>query len=108
LAKYLLRGSYTSEAWAAQVKDPKNRIEIVRPVFEQLGGSIESAYFSFGDDDLVIIMEMPDNVSAAALSIAVSAGGAVQNIKTAPLMSMDEGLEAIVKAGSVGYRPPSS
>ena len=108
MAKYLLRGSYTSEAWAAPVKAPKNRIEILRPVFEQLGGSIESAYFSFGDDDLVIIMEMPDNVSAAALSIAVSAGGAVQNIKTAPLMSMDEGLEAIVKAGSVGYRPPSS
>ena len=50
MAKYLLRGSYTSEAWAAQVKDPKNRIEAVRPVFDQLGGSIESAYFAFGDD----------------------------------------------------------
>ena len=108
MAKYLLRGSYTSEAWAAQVKDPKNRVELVRPVFEQLGGSIESAYFTFGEDDLVIIMEMPDNVSAAALSIAFSAGGAVKNVKTVPLMSIDDGLEAITKAGSVGYRPPPS
>ena len=53
-------------------------------------------------------MEMPDNVSAAALSIAVAAGGAVNNIKTVPLMSMDEGLEAIKKAGPAGYRPPSA
>ena len=70
MAKYLLMASYTGEAWAAQVKNPQNRVELVRPVFERMGGSMELAYGSFGESDIVIIMDMPDNISAAAISIA--------------------------------------
>ncbi len=55
MAKYLLMGSYTSDAWAAQVKNPQNRLEAFTPVFEKMGGSVESAYMAFGGDDLVII-----------------------------------------------------
>jgi uncharacterized protein with GYD domain len=66
MAKYLFQATYTSDAWAAQVKNPQNRVEAVRPVIEGLGGHIESVYFAFGEYDVVGIVEMPDNVSMAA------------------------------------------
>ena len=56
---------------------------------------------------MVGVATFPDHVSAAALSIAIAAGGAIQ-LKTTLLVSMDEGLEATKKAGQVGYRPPGS
>lgn len=106
MAHYLVEVAYTGEAWAAQVSSPQNRIEAIRPVIERLGGRIESAYYAFGDYDVVGIMEMPDNVSAAAFSLAASAGGAVKAIKTIPLMTIEEGIEAMRKAAGAGYRPP--
>lgn len=106
MAKYLITASYTSAAWAAQVAEPKNRVEVVRPAFEKMGGSIESAYLSFGQDDLVIIADMPDNVSAAALSMAVSAGGGVSNLQTTPLISVDDAVAAMKKAAEITYAPP--
>tara|TARA_B100000405_G_scaffold84312_1_gene58357 strand:+ start:2107 stop:2433 length:327 start_codon:yes stop_codon:yes gene_type:complete len=106
MSKYLLMGSYTSDAWAAQVKTPQNRLEAVTPVFEKMGGSVEAAYMAFGDDDLVIIAEFPDNVSAAALSIAVAAGGGVSGLKTIPLISFEDGVNAIKKASQATYKAP--
>jgi uncharacterized protein with GYD domain len=106
MARYLFQASYTSEAWAVQVQNPQNRIEVIRPVIEQLGGRLESAYLSFGDYDVVVIVEMPDNISAAAFSLATSAGGALKAIKTTPLLTVEEGIEAMKKAAGAGYRPP--
>ena len=106
MAKYLITAAYTSAAWAAQVAEPKNRVEVVRPAFEKMGGSIESAYLSFGQDDLVIIADMPDNVSAAALSMAVSAGGGVSNLQTTPLISVDDAVAAMKKAAEITYAAP--
>jgi uncharacterized protein with GYD domain len=106
MAHYLFQVSYTSEAWAAQVSNPQNRVEAIRPVIERLGGHLESAYLSFGDYDAVVIAEMPDNSSAAALSLAASAGGALKAVKTTPLLTIEEGLEAMQKAAGAGYRPP--
>src|SRR5712692_8730062 len=65
--RYLLQLAYTTDAWGAQVKNPQDRVEIVRPLMERLGGSFESVYFGFGEYDVVAIMDMPDNVSAAAV-----------------------------------------
>ena len=53
MAKYLTMGTYTSAAWAAQIAEPRNRIDVVKPLFEKLSGSIESAYLAFGSTDLV-------------------------------------------------------
>ena len=75
MARYLFQATYTSEAWAAQVQNPQNRVEVVRPVVERLGGRFECVYYAFGEYDLVAILEMPDNVSMAAIALAVSAGG---------------------------------
>jgi uncharacterized protein with GYD domain len=106
MARYLFQASYTSEAWAAQVSNPQNRVDAIRPVIERLGGRLECAYLSFGDYDVVVIAEMPDHISAAAFSLAASAGGGVKAVKTTPLMTVEEGIEAMKKAAGAGYRPP--
>ena len=102
MPQYLLQVTYGPSAWAALLKKPHNRLDTVRPAVEKLGGKIENGWFSFGDYDLVAIVEMPDNVSAAAFSLAASAGGGVKAIKTTPLLSLDQGVEAIKKAGKSG------
>jgi uncharacterized protein with GYD domain len=101
---YLSQVSYTPEAWARLVANPHDRIEAVRGPIEKLGGRIHNAFFAFGEFDVVVITEMPDNVSAAAIAIAFAAGGAVKSEKTTPLMTTAEALEAIKKAGTTGYR----
>ncbi|HXV59840.1 MAG TPA: GYD domain-containing protein [Vicinamibacteria bacterium] len=107
MAYYMLQGAYSSEAWAAQLKDPKNRVEAVRPAFEKLGGKIEQSFYTFGEYDILVIAQFPDSVSAAAISIAIAGGGAFKSAKTTPLLSIDEGLQALKKAGTSGYRPPA-
>jgi uncharacterized protein with GYD domain len=105
---YMFQAAYTSEAWAAQISNPQNRIEQVRPVIERLGGKILSAYYAFGEYDLVAIIEAPDNVSVAALTLAVAAGGGMKAQKTTVLMSIEDGLAAMRRASGTGYRPPGS
>ncbi len=106
MPQYLLQAAYTPAAWAAMVKSPQNRLEAVRPVIEKLGGKINGGWVSFGEYDVTLICELPNNVSAAAFSMAASAGGAVKAVKTTPLMSIDESMEAMRKAAGVGYSPP--
>jgi uncharacterized protein with GYD domain len=103
---YMFQAAYTSEAWAAQISNPQNRIEQVRPVIERLGGKILSAYYAFGEYDVVVVFEAPDNVSVAALALAVAAGGAMKAQKTTVLMSIEDGLAAMRRASGTGYRPP--
>ena len=76
MPKYLIQVAYTGDAWATQVKSPKSAFDRANTVIESLGGKIESLYYAFGEYDLVGIMDMPSNVNAAAVSLAVSAGGA--------------------------------
>ncbi len=106
MAHYMMQVGYTSEAWKTLLKKPVDRTKAIRPVIEKLGGSIEGAWFAFGEHDLVILVQMPDNVSAAAFAVAAAAGGAVRSIQTTPLLSITEGLAAMKRAGQIGYRPP--
>jgi uncharacterized protein with GYD domain len=108
MAHYLLQVSYTPEAWAAQIKNPQNRNEVMRPVFQKLGGKMigDQSFLAFGQHDIVGICELPDNVSAAALSVAVAASGACKSCQTTPLMTWEEGVKVLQKAESVGYQPP--
>ena len=105
---YLLQASYTGDGWKAQVGNPEDAVSRVRSAIEGLGGSIESVYYAFGDDDIIAIVEFPDNIAAASFSVAGSAGGAVKSIKTTPLMTMAEGVQVMQKAAGAGYRPPGS
>ena len=105
---FLTQVAYNEQAWQTLVSNPQNRLDVIRPMVEKLGGRIVNAYFAFGDFDFVLITELPDNVTAAALAIAVSAGGACKSVKTTPLMETSEGLEALRKAATSGYRAPTS
>jgi uncharacterized protein with GYD domain len=107
MAYYMYEPSFTPEAWAKMVKEPQNREAAIRPVIEKLGGRLIGYWMAFGESDAVVIVQMPDNVSAAAASLAATAGGAVKSLKTTVLMSVDEGLEAMRKASGAGYRAPS-
>ena len=106
MGHYLITASYTSEAWAAQIENPKNRMEVVKPLFDAVGGRIESAYLSFGTNDLVLICEFPDKISAASVAIKAASGGGLSNFHTTPLISIEDGLEALNKAGNLSYSPP--
>lgn len=108
MAYYLLQVAYTPQAWAAQIKNPQDRVQALKPMLDKMGGKIDSAYFAFGDYDVVAILQMPANVDAAAFSLAATAGGAVKAIKTTPLMTIAEGLDAMKKAAASGYTPPKT
>jgi uncharacterized protein with GYD domain len=102
---YLHQIAYSREGWEALVKKPQNRIEAVRPAIERLGGKIKDAYFTFGDYDVLVITEMPDNVSAAGLAMAFAGGGACKTVQTTPLLTTEEAMEAMSKAGQSRYKP---
>jgi len=106
MAQYLLQAAYTSEAWANMVKHPQDRIAVVSKAVQNLGGKVIGGWLSFGDYDTVVILEMPDHTSAAAFSIAAAAGGACKSVKTTPLLTPEEGVEAAKRAAKSGYAPP--
>lgn len=108
MPKYLFQAAYSDEAWAAQTSNPQNRFAKVRGPVENLGGSIEAVYYAFGEYDVVAIIDFPDNVSASAWAIAARSGGALAGGKTTPLMTPEEGVEAMRKAGDAGYKPPGA
>ena len=105
---YMFQASYNSEAWKTQIQNPQNRAEQIQSLLEANGGKLLGFYYAFGEYDVVAIMETPDNVSASALALAIAAGGALKDGKTTVLMSAEDGLEAMRKAGGTGYRPPGS
>lgn len=103
---YMVQAAYTPEAIASMVKKPEDRAAAVRPVVERLGGKLEGLWFCFGEYDVVGIAQMPDNVTAAAFSFAVSQGGAIRTLRTTPLMTASEAVDAMKKVSGAGYRAP--
>ena len=104
MPKYLIEASYTLEGVKGLLKDGgSKRREAVEAAVKSVGGKVEAVYFAFGDPDVVVILDAPNNVSAAAMSLATNASGAVR-LKTVVLLSPEEMDEAAKK--SVSYRPP--
>ena len=101
---FLHQVSYTPDAIARLIANPQDRFEAVRGPIERLGGKIKDSYFAFGQHDAVLITEMPDNVSAAAIALAFAGGGALRNCQTTALMTNAEALDAMRKAGTCGYK----
>ena len=108
MAHYLYQVSYNREAWATQLQNPQNVTERIQGPVAELGGNVVGAWYAFGEYDLIILLEMPDNVNMAALAIAFAAGGAVSTAKTTVLMPLEDGMAAMSKAAASTYRPPSS
>jgi uncharacterized protein with GYD domain len=108
MALYMYQAAYTAESWAAQLKNPRNRVETVgRAVCKAVGGKLVGGWLSFGEFDLVIIADVPDKESMAAIALAVGAGGAIKASKTTALMTGAEGVEALKKVSAVteAYKP---
>ena len=108
MSLYLYELSYTAESLAAQIKNPQDRIPAVaKPILDKIGGTLVGGGYSLGDADVVILIDVPDDVSAAAVAVAVSAGGAVTSSKTTKLLSGDEWVSALTKAGDIAgvYTP---
>jgi uncharacterized protein with GYD domain len=105
MASFLVQVSYTPEALSALIAKPQNRAAVVKKAVENLGGTFNGSWLSFGDYDLVLFIDMPNNVSAAALALAAAAGGSLKAIKTTPLLTIDQAMAALRKAGKSGYKP---
>jgi uncharacterized protein with GYD domain len=106
MAKFLVRASYGTEgAKGVQSTGGTSRRDAVAKMAEGLGGSLESFYFAFGETDAYVVLDLPDNRSAAAASIAVTAaGGATSEVV---VLLTPEDIDAAAKL-SVDYRPPGS
>ena len=105
---YMYQAAYTSEAWAAQLKNPQNRAEAVgRAASEAVGGKLVGSWYCFGDYDLIIIADVPDHESMSAIALAITAGGAVKSAKTTVLLSGAEAVAGMKKADEVTkvYKP---
>jgi uncharacterized protein with GYD domain len=89
------------------LKNPQDRVEVVSKAVQNLGGSVVGGWLTFGEYDTVVILQFPDDTTAAAFSMAVAAGGACKSVRTTPLLSVEEGIEAGKKAVKSGYTPPS-
>lgn len=105
---FMYQFAYTPESWAAQIKNPQNRIENVgRAATEAAGGKFVGGWLCMGDYDAMIIADMPDIESMASIALAIGAGGALKSGKTTALMTGSQGVEALKKAGAVAkkYQP---
>ena len=103
---YMYQAAYTNESWAAQLKNPQNRVETVgRQVCEAAGGKLLGAWYCFGEYDFVLVAEVPSNEAMSAIALAVTAGGAVKGSKTTVLMSGAEVVGAMKKATAIAYKP---
>ncbi|HEX6350877.1 MAG TPA: GYD domain-containing protein [Candidatus Dormibacteraeota bacterium] len=110
MAYFLIQASYKPESWANQIADPRSVEDRIRPAIQELGGRLDSTYYAFGEADVVAIAEFPSNDAAGAFSVMVTAAGAMKSVKTTPLMTVNEGIEMMKKAGQVAgkYKAPTS
>ena len=105
---YLIQLSYKPETIASFLKHPTDRKEAIAKLAAQVGGTVVGSWLALGDYDAVVIIEGPDLIGAAACSMVVSASGAFKAYKTTPLLSADEGIAAMKKAGKMSYKPPTA
>ena len=106
MAKYLVQGSYTAEGLQGLVKEKASgRKAAVQAAVKAMKGKLESMHFCFGADDVVLIIDAPDNISAAALSLAVGVAGKIK-LRVTPLLTVDE-VDAAIDLPSK-YRAPGA
>jgi len=106
MPKFLFEASYTTEgAKGVQSAGGSSRRDAIAAVAGSVGGTLESFYFAFGDRDAYVTVDLPDNESAAAVAMAVNAGGGA-TVNTVVLLTPEE-VDAAARR-SVDYRPPGS
>jgi uncharacterized protein with GYD domain len=105
---YLSKFSYTPETWARLIANPEDRRTAAQSYIESVGGKLHGFWYAFGTHDGYTLWEAPDNVSMAAVALALSGGGALSSLETTALLTVDETIDALRKAGAVQYRAPGT
>jgi uncharacterized protein with GYD domain len=103
---YLTRFSYTAETWARLMANPEDRRQAAKTYVESVGGKLHGFWYAFGEHDGYTLWEAPDNVSMAAVALAIGGGGALSSLETTVLLSVDETLDALRKAAEIQYQRP--
>jgi uncharacterized protein with GYD domain len=105
---YLSSFSYTPETWARLIGNPEDRRDAAQTYIESIGGKLHGFWYAFGAHDGFTLWEAPNNLSMAAVALAITGGGALSSFETTVLMTVDETMEALRKVEQVKYRAPGA
>jgi uncharacterized protein with GYD domain len=105
---YLSKFSYTPETWARLMGNPEDRRKAAESYIESVGGKLHGFWYAFGAHDGFNLWEAPDNVSMAAVALAIGGGGALSSFETTVLMTVEETMDALRMAGEVRYHAPGA
>jgi uncharacterized protein with GYD domain len=104
MALYMYQASYTAKSMAAQLKEPQDPAGPISSALEEVGATLLVAGFPFGEYDVLVVYEAPDDVTAASVAMAVAAAGEVKSAKTTRLLSGQEWLESLRRRKVVNVR----
>ena len=99
MAFYLLRAKLDHDFMKALVERPEDRMVTTTRLLKGIGGRLHYYFFCFGEYDIVLIYELPDNLSSASLSMVLTSSGSVTEVETTPLLTMEEAIDAMGRAG---------
>ena len=105
---YLTRFSYTPATWARLIGNPEDRRKAAQAYIESVGGKLHGFWYAFGSQDGYNLWEAPDNVSMAAVAVAIAGGRALSSFETTVLLTVEETIDALRKAGAITYRAPGA
>ena len=104
MALYMYQASYTAKSMAAQLKQPLDPVDAIKSALEDVGAKLVVAAFPFGEYDVLVVYEAPDDVTAASVAMAVAAAGEVKSAKTTRMLSGQEWLDSLSKRRVVTMR----
>jgi uncharacterized protein with GYD domain len=108
MGRYMLQASYTQQGLAGLVSSPEDRSGVIKELVESVGGNVITFDYCFGEFDVVVVSELPDDTTMASVVMAVGASGAVTNLRTTVLIPAADGFAAAQRAKGISYRPPGS
>lgn len=105
---YLSRFSYTPETWARLIGNPEDRRKAAQSYIESVDGKLHGFWYAFGTHDGYTLWEAPDNISMAAVAVAITGGRGLSSFETTALLTVDETLDALRKAKEIQYQAPGA
>lgn len=102
MPKYLVHMSYSSASWARMIESPGDRTTALQRIMESFGGSLDSLHWQLGNQDALAIVDLPDSVSAAALTTVVTKAGAFTSVATHELLTQSQLLDVLALAKGAG------
>ena len=103
---YLTKFSYTPATWQKLTANPEDRRIAATTYIESVGGKLHGFWYAFGSHDGYTLWEAPDNISMAAVAVAIGGGGALSAFDTTVLLTVEDALAALKKAADIQYKPP--